>query len=132
MTTQLKDLTSLLSVEQKIKYIAYTWILHNKMHQRFNKKASLMVFYIPLKQRPKLCIVVLEVYGNDLIQAKDNSANGINEIASILWDIIASYESKHIWRMVNETWVDDFGLVSIMACFTWTRCNTLKFAIILK
>jgi hypothetical protein len=23
--------------------------------------------------------------------------------------------------MTNETWVDGFGLVSIMACFAWTR-----------
>ena len=36
-------------------------------------------------------------------------------------DIIVSCESKHIWQMANETWVDDFGLVSIMACFAWTR-----------
>jgi hypothetical protein len=40
---------------------------------------------------------------------------------SMLWDMTASYESKHIWQMVNETWVDDFRLVSIMACFAWTR-----------
>ena len=30
-------------------------------------------------------------------------------------DIIVSCESKHIWQMANETWVDDFGLVSVMA-----------------
>jgi hypothetical protein len=42
-------------------------------------------------------------------------------MAPILWDIIASCESKHIWHMTNETWVDGFGLVSIMACFIWTR-----------
>ena len=48
-------------------------------------------------------IVVLEDYGNNLVQAKDNNANGINEIAFMLWDIIASYESKHIWQMTNET-----------------------------
>jgi hypothetical protein len=39
----------------------------------------------------------------------------------MLWDIIASCESKHIWHLKNKTWVDGFGLVSIMACFTWTR-----------
>jgi hypothetical protein len=44
----------------------------------------------------KLCIVVLEDHGNNLVQVKDNNANGINEMASMLWDIIASYESKHI------------------------------------
>jgi hypothetical protein len=40
---------------------------------------------------------------------------------SILWDIRVSCESKHIWQMVNKTWVYDSGLVSIMACFAWTR-----------
>jgi hypothetical protein len=45
----IKGLTSLLGVEQEIKYIAYTWILRNKMYQKFNKKASLMVFHIVLK-----------------------------------------------------------------------------------
>jgi hypothetical protein len=38
----------------------------------------------------------------------------------MLWDIIVSCGSKHIWQIANETWVDDFGLVSIMACFAWT------------
>ena len=75
-------------------------------------------------ERPKSDIVVLEDYGNNLVQAKDNNANRINEMASILWDIIVWCESKHVWQMANETWVDDFGLVSIMVCFPWTR--TLK------
>jgi hypothetical protein len=56
------------------------------MYQKFNKKASLMVFHIMFKSRLKLCIVVLEDYGNNLVQAKDNNKNGINEMASILWD----------------------------------------------
>jgi hypothetical protein len=43
----------------------------------------------------------LEDHENNLVQAKDNNANGINEIASILWDIITSCESKHIWQMEN-------------------------------
>ena len=80
-----------------------------------------MVFHIVFKWRPKLCIVVLEDHGNNLVQEIDNNANGVDEMASMLWDIIVSWESKHIWQMVNETWVDDFGLVSIMACFAWTR-----------
>jgi hypothetical protein len=50
-----------------------------------------------------LGIVVLEDYRNNLVQAKDNNTNEINEIASMLWDIIASCESKHIWQMANET-----------------------------
>jgi hypothetical protein len=69
----------------------------------FNKKANLMIFHIMFKSRPKLCIVVLEDYGNNLVQAKDNNANGINEMASMLWDIIASCENKDIWQMANET-----------------------------
>jgi hypothetical protein len=53
--------------------------------------------------KAKLCIVGLEDYGNNLVQAKDNNVNGINEITSMLWDIIASCESKHIWQIANET-----------------------------
>ena len=73
------------------------------------------------KLRPKLCIVVLEDHRNNIVQEKDYNTNGVIEMTSILWDIIVSWESKHIWQMENETWVDDFGLVSIMACFAWTR-----------
>jgi len=43
-----------------------------------------------VKMKAKLCIVVLEDYGNNVAQAKDNNANGIYEMASMLWDIIAS------------------------------------------
>jgi hypothetical protein len=53
--------------------------------------------------KAKLCIVVLEDYENNLVQANNNNANGINEMTSMLWDMTASYESKHIWQMVNET-----------------------------
>ena len=53
--------------------------------------------------KAKLYIVVLKDYGNNLVQAKDNNANGINETAFMLWDIIASCESKRIWQMANET-----------------------------
>jgi hypothetical protein len=35
-------------------------------------------------------IVVLEDYGNNLIQAEDNNVNGIDEMTSIFWDIMAS------------------------------------------
>ena len=62
-----------------------------------------MIFRIMFKSRLKLCIAVLEDHGNNLVQVKDNNANGINEMASMLWDIIASCESKHIWQMANET-----------------------------
>jgi hypothetical protein len=33
---------------------------------------------------------VLEGYENNLVQEKDNNANGIDEMASMLWDIIVS------------------------------------------
>jgi hypothetical protein len=56
-----------------------------------------------VEMKSKLCIVVLEDYENNLAQAKDNNANGIYEMASILWDIIASCESKHISQTTNET-----------------------------
>ena len=62
-----------------------------------------MIFHIMLKSRLKLSIVVLEDLGNNLVQTKDNNANGINEMAFMLWDIIASCESKHILQMANET-----------------------------
>ena len=56
-----------------------------------------------VKVNAKLCIVVLEVFGSNLVQTKDNNVNGINKMASMLWDIIASCKSKHIWQMVNGT-----------------------------
>jgi hypothetical protein len=49
-----------------------------------------------LKLKAKIVYCCIEDYGNNLVQAKDNNANGINEMASMLWDIIASCESKHI------------------------------------
>jgi hypothetical protein len=57
---------------------------------RFNKKANLMIFHIMYKLRPKLCIVVLEDYGNNIVQAEDNNANRIDEMTSMFWDIIVS------------------------------------------
>jgi hypothetical protein len=33
---------------------------------------------------------VLEGYGNNLVQEEDNNANRIDEMASMLWDIIVS------------------------------------------
>jgi hypothetical protein len=46
---------------------------------------------------------VLEGYGNNLVQEEDNNANGIDEMASMLWDIIVSRESKHTWQIANNT-----------------------------
>jgi hypothetical protein len=48
-------------------------------------------------------MVVLEDYGNNIVQVKDNNANGVDEMTSMLWDTLASYESKHIWQMAKET-----------------------------
>ena len=62
-----------------------------------------MIFHIMFKSRLKLSIVVLEDLGNNLVQAKDNNTNGINEMAFMSWDIIASCESKYIWQIENET-----------------------------
>jgi hypothetical protein len=56
-----------------------------------------------VEMKAKLCIVVLEDHRNNLVQAKDNNANGINIMAAILWNIIASCESKHIWHIAIET-----------------------------
>ena len=53
--------------------------------------------------KAKLCTVVLEDYGNNIVQAKDNNANRIDEMEPKLWDIIVSCESNHIWQMTNET-----------------------------
>ena len=74
-----------------------------------------------VQMKAKLCIVVLEDHGSNIVQEKDNNTNRVDEMTSMLWDIIVSWERKHTWQMVNETWVDDFGLVSIMVCFAWTR-----------
>ena len=35
---------------------------------------------------------------NNIVQAEDNNANEIDEMAYMLWDIYVSYESKHIWE----------------------------------
>jgi hypothetical protein len=51
---------------------------------KFNKKKNLMIFHIMFKSWPKLCIVVLEEYRNNLVQAEDNNANEINEMAYML------------------------------------------------
>ena len=57
---------------------------------RFNKKANLVIFHIMFKSSPKLCIVVLGDHGNNIVQEKDNNANGVDEMASMLRNIIVS------------------------------------------
>ena len=49
-----------------------------------------MIFHIMFKSRPKLCIVVLVDHENNIVQEKDNKANGVDEMASILRNIIVS------------------------------------------
>jgi len=60
------------------------------VYRRFNKKANSMVFYIVFKRRPKLCVVVLKDHEKNLVQEIDINANGVDKIASMLWDIIVS------------------------------------------
>jgi hypothetical protein len=50
----------------------------------FNKKANLMIFHIMFISRLKLCIVVLKDHGNNIVYEKDNNANGVNEMTSML------------------------------------------------
>ena len=57
---------------------------------RINKKANSMIFQIIFKSRPKLFIVVLEDHGNNIVQEKDNNANRVDEMASMLRNIIVS------------------------------------------
>ena len=57
---------------------------------RFNKNTNLMIFHIMSKSRPKLCIIVLEDHENNIAQEKDNNTNGVDEMASMLRNIIVS------------------------------------------
>ena len=61
--------------------------------------------------KAKLCVDSLEDYGNNLVQAQDNNANGINEMAYMLWDIITSCESKHTQQinMRHELMIMDWS-----------------------
>ena len=61
--------------------------------------------------KAKLCVDALEDYGNNLVQAQDNNANGINEMAYMLWDIITSCESKHTQqiKMRHELMIMDWS-----------------------
>ena len=91
----IKRLISLLSVEQDIElHILMDCVLTNMFKAQQAGKLDDTPHSVEMKA--KLCIVVLEDYGNNLAQARDNNANGIYEMAFMLWDIIASCESKHI------------------------------------
>ena len=100
----------------EIEFIAYTCELWNKKCIKVQQEVKLND--IPhnvqiIKTKVVYCCVgrLWKQYSS----RKDNNANGVDEIASMLWDIIVSWESKNIWQMAKETWVDGFGLVSIMA-----------------
>ena len=54
---------------------------------RFNKKTNLMIFHIMFKSRLKLCIVVLKDHENNIVQEKDNNANGVDDMAFMLRNI---------------------------------------------
>ena len=59
-----------------------------------------------VEMKAKLYIFVLKDYGNNLVQAKEQKTTMQMESMKwlfMLWDIIASCESKHIWQMANET-----------------------------
>jgi hypothetical protein len=58
---------------------------------RFNK-TNFMILHSCVEMKTKM----MYYCGNNVVQAKDNSTNGIDETTCMLWDIIASCEGKHI------------------------------------
>ena len=80
----IKGLISLLSVEQEIEFIAYTCGLWNEKCIQVQQEGELDDIPHNVQINAKLCIVVLWDHGNNIVQEKDNNANGINEMASIL------------------------------------------------
>jgi hypothetical protein len=78
----IKSLTSLLSVEQEMELlhtlVDYVMRSVSKVQQK-GKLDGIIPHSIEMKT--KLCIVVLENYGNNLVQEKDNDANGVDEMA---------------------------------------------------
>ena len=86
----IKGLTSLLSVEQKIEFIAYTCGLWNKKCLQIQQEGKLDDIPYNVQIKAKLCIVVLEDHENNIVQEKDNNANGVDEMTSMLRNIIVS------------------------------------------
>ena len=84
----IKCLTSLLSVKQKIEFIAYPLELWNEKCIQVQQEDKLDDMPHSIVMKARLYIVVLKDYGNNLVQAKDNNANRINEMAFMLWDIM--------------------------------------------
>jgi hypothetical protein len=64
-----------------------------------------------IEMKAKLCIVVLKNYGNNLVQEKDNDANGVDEMASILWNIIVSEKASIFgkWQMRHKLMILDWS-----------------------
>jgi hypothetical protein len=46
--------------------------------------------------KAKLCIVVLEDYENNLVQQENKNANEVDEMTPMWWDIMTSWEGRHI------------------------------------
>jgi hypothetical protein len=74
-------------------------------------------WYSTFEMKAKLCIVVLEDHGNNLVQVKDSNANWINEMApivgyhNIMWK--QSYLANGKWDMSWWFWI---GLYSGLLC----------------
>jgi hypothetical protein len=117
----IKGLTSFSNVEQEVEYIAYTWGLYNEKCIKVQEESKLDGIPHCVQVKAKLCIVVLEYHGNNLVQAENNNANRIYEMTSMLWDIYHGIIwSKHIWQMANvtsEEWIWSYRWL----VFTWTR-----------
>ena len=65
----IKGLTSLLSVEHEIEFIAYTYGLWNEKCIQVQQEGKLDDIPHNVEIKAKLCIVMLEYYGNNLVQA---------------------------------------------------------------
>jgi hypothetical protein len=65
----IKGLTSLLSAEQKIEFIAYTYELWNEKCIYIQQEGKLDDISHNVEMKTKLCIVMLEDYENNPVQA---------------------------------------------------------------
>ena len=99
----IKGLISLPSVEQEIELLHTLVDCVMRSVSKIQQEDKLDGIPHSVEMKAKLCIIVLEDHGNNLVQAKDNNANGVDEMTSMLRDIIVSCESNHIWQMTNET-----------------------------
>ena len=86
----IQGLTSLLSVEQEIEFITYICGLWNEKCIQVQQEGKLDDIPYNVQIKAKLCIVVLEDHKNNIVQEKHNNANGVDEMASMLRNIIVS------------------------------------------